>query len=190
MRAERDEWAAALAVLDPARLVFLDETWATTNMTRLYGRALAGERLVEAVPHGHWMTTTFLCGLRADGLICPLVVDGAMTGDVFRAYVEQHLAPALRAGDIVVMDNLGCNKVPGVRAAVEAAGAFVVYLPPYSPDYNPIEQVFAKVKSRLRAKKERTQAGLERYLGEVLDDFPPDECLRYFRHCGYTLHKN
>ena len=160
MKAERDEWAAALAVLDPARLVFIDETWATTNMTRQYGRAPAGQRLVEAVPHGHWMTTTFVAGLRSDGLIAPLVVDGAINGDVFRAYVEQQLVRELRAGDIVVMDNLGCHKVPGVREAIEVAGAWVVYLPPYSPDYNPIEQVFAKVKSRLRSRKERTQDSL------------------------------
>jgi transposase len=159
VRARRDEWAVAMAGLDPARLVFLDETWATTDMTRLYGRAPAGERLVEAVPHGHWMTTTFVYGLRSGGLIAPLVVDGAVNGDVFREYVRQHLARELRPGDLVVMDNLACHKVAGVREAVAAAGAAVVYLPPYSPDFNPIEQVFAKVKSRLRARKERTQAG-------------------------------
>jgi transposase len=190
VRAKRAEWAAAMAGLDPARLVFIDETWATTNMTRPCGRAPAGERLVEAVPHGHWMTTTFLAALRSDGLTAPLVVDGAMNGDVFREYVRQHLARELRPGDLVVMDNLACHKVAGVRQAVEAAGAAVVYLPPYSPDFNPIEQVFAKVKGRLRAKKERTQAGLEHYLGQVIDDFPPDECLRYFRHCGYTLRQS
>jgi hypothetical protein len=116
VKAQRDEWAGARAVLDPARLVFIDETWATTNMTRLGGRAPAGERLVEAVPHGHWMTTTYVAGLRADGLIAPLVVDGALNGAVFRAYVEQHLARELKVGDIVVMDNLACHKVAGRRS--------------------------------------------------------------------------
>jgi transposase len=190
VKAQRDEWAQIAPFLDPTRLVFIDETWATTAMTRLYGRAPVGERLVEAVPHGHWMTTTYLAGLRSDGLIAPLVVDGALSGELFRAYVEQHLARQLKVGDIVIMDNLACHKVAGVRAAIEAAGAFVVYLPPYSPDYNPIEQVFAKVKARLRARKERTQAGLDEYLGAVVDEFPADECLRYLRHCGYTLHQN
>jgi transposase len=158
-------------------------------MTRLYGRSPLGKRLIEAVPHGHWMTTTFVCALRSSGLIAPLVIDGAVNGELFRAYVEQQLVRELKVGDIVVMDNLNSHKVAGVREAIERAGAYVVYLPPYSPDYNPIENVFAKIKSRLRARKERTQTGLENYLGQVLDDFSEAECHRYIRHCGYTLYQ-
>jgi transposase len=171
-------------------LVFLDETWATTNMTRLYGRAPMGERLIEAVPHGHWMTTTFVCGLRCNGLTAPLVIDGAVNGEVFLAYVEQQLVRELKVGDIVIMDNLSSHKVAGVRAAIAKAGANLLYLPPYSPDFNPIENVFAKIKSRLRAQKERTQAGLENFLGTVINEFSTAECQRYIRHCGYTLHQN
>jgi transposase len=186
VKQKRDEWAEAMAALDPARLVFIDETWAATNMTRRYGRAPVGERLVMPVPHGHWKATTFVAALRADGLTAPMVVDGAITGGLFVAYVEQVLVPVLRPGDIVVMDNLICHKRAGVRAAVETAGGSVVYLPPYSPDYNPIEQAFAKVKSRLRAAEIRTVAGVEAFLGRVLDEFPPGECRNYLRHSGYT----
>lgn len=172
--------------LDPKRLVFIDETWAKTNMTRLYGRSLCGQRLVDAAPHGHWQTTTFLAAIRHDALTAPLVVDGAIDGDTFRAYVEQQLAPTLAAGDIVVMDNLSSHKVAGVREAIEATGATVAYLPPYSPDLNPIEQVFAKVKSILRRAAERTRDGLWRLLGDIVDQFTPDECMAYLRHCGYA----
>jgi transposase len=185
VRQQRQEWAAALPGLDPGKLVFLDETWASTNLGRLYGRAPRGERLVEAVPHGHWQTTTFLAGLRLSGLTAPLVVDGALDGPLFRAYVEQQLAPALGPGDIVVMDNLAGHKVAGVREAVERAGARVVYLPPYSPDYNPIELAFSKLKRLVRSGAERTVDGLWARLGRALDEFSPRECRNYFRHCGY-----
>jgi transposase len=183
---KRDEWAALLAAPDPARLVFVDETWATTNMTRRYGRAPAGARLVMPVPHGRWKTTTFVAALRAAGLTAPMVGGGAITGDLFVAYAERVPAPVLRPGDVVVLDNLACHTRAGVRAAVEPAGGSVVYLPPYSPDYNPIEQAFAKVKARLRAAEIRTVAGVEDFLGQVLDEFPPGECASYLRHCGYT----
>src|SRR6202049_1861716 len=136
--------------MDGSRFVFLDETGLNTKMTRLYGRAPRGERLVSAVPHGHGRTTTFIAGLRQSGLIAPLVLDGPMTGAAFRAYVEQALAPVLQPGDVVVMDNLAAHKVAGIEQAVIAAGASVLYLPPYSPDLNPIEQFIAKLKALLR----------------------------------------
>ena len=171
--------------LDPARLVFLDETWAKTNMTRTYGRALIGERLIARVPHGHWKTTTFLAALRVSGLSAPLVVDGAINGAVFRAYVEQQLAPTLSAGEIVVMDNLNSHKVAGIREAIEGRGAQLAYLPPYSPDLNPIELVFSKFKWLLRSAQERTVSGLWDLCGQLLDRFTAAECQNYFRHCGY-----
>jgi transposase len=186
VKRKRQEWAAAMPELNPERLVFIDETWAVTNMTRRYGRAPSGERLVELVPFGHWKTTTFLAGLRTSGLTAPLVVDGAITGDLFEAYVRQHLIPMLRAGDIVIMDNLLCHKRAGVQQALAQAGCTAVYLPPYSPDYNPIEQVFAKLKALLRKNPERTMAGLWDRLGRHLDDFSAAECRNYFRHCGYS----
>lgn len=167
-------------------LVFLDETWAATNMGRKNGRAPVGERLVCAVPHGHWKTTTFVAALRVGGLSCPLVIDGAVNGDVFVAYVEQQLAPSLRPGDVVVMDNLSSHKRAGVRTAIEAAGARLVYLPPYSPDLNPIELAFSKLKGLLRKAGRRTVEGLWSFLGDTLDLFSAEECHNYFRHCGYT----
>ena len=185
MRRQRDEWAAAQPGWDPDRLVFLDETWASTNMARRYGRSPRGQRLVCPVPHGHWKTTTFVAALRADGLTAPMVVDGAMTGDLFVAYVEQVLVPTLRPGDVVVMDNLICHKRVGVARAIEGAGCTVRYLPPYSPDLNPIEQAFAKLKALLRKAGERTVEGLWRLLGRLLDEFTPEECRNYLRHCGY-----
>jgi transposase len=171
--------------LDPERTVFLDETWASTNMARRYGRAPRGERLVMPVPHGHWKTTTFIAALRADGLTAPTVVDGAITGGLFEAYVRQQLVPVLRPGDVVVMDNLACHKRAGVREAIEAAGCQLLYLPSYSPDLNPIELAFSKLKALLRKAGERTIAGLWDLLGRLLDEFPPEECRRYIAHCGY-----
>jgi transposase len=161
--------------------VFLDETWAKTNMTRLRGRSLKGTRLVARVPYGHWKTTTFLAALRVSGLTAPLVVDGAINGPIFRAYVQQHLAPTLKKGDIVVMDNLSSHKVAGVCAAIEAVGATVAYLPPYSPDLNPIETVFSKFKTLLR----KTVDALWKTCGELIDAFTESECRSHIRHCGY-----
>jgi transposase len=175
-----------MPALDPDRSVFLDETWAKTDMARAAGYAPRGERLVEAVPHGHWHTTTFAGGLRADGFAAPVVTAGAVNGELLRAYVEQQLAPALRPGDVVVTDNLGSHEVAGVREAVEAAGASVLYLPPYSPDLNPIENAFSKLKRLLRAAAERTAEGLWGRIGRLLDEFRPAECRNYFRHCGYA----
>jgi len=185
---KRALWRLEQRGLDPERLVFLDETWAKTNMTRPRGRSLRGERLIAKVPHGHWKTTTFLAALRTSGLSAPLVVDGAINGAVFRAYVEQQLAPTLSAGEIVIMDNLNSHKVKGVREAIEARGAHLVYLPPYSPDFNPIELVFAKFKWLLRSAAARTVEGLWDLCGALLDRYKRPECANYFRHCGYTLH--
>lgn len=154
-------------------------------MIRRYGRCLTCERLVDKMPHGHWMTTTFLAALRCDGLTAPLVVDGAINGAVFRAYVQQQLVPTLHAGDIVIMDNLSAHKVDGVRDAIEGVAARVVYLPPYSPDLNPIEQVFAKLRRLLQSAAERTVDGLWRRIGQLVDVFSPSECSNYIRHAGY-----
>jgi transposase len=150
--------------LDSRRLVFIDETWAATKMSRRYGRSRRGQRLIAKVPHGHWKTTTFVAALRHDGLTAPTVVDGAMNGPVFLAYVQQQLVTTLLLGDIVVMGNLSAHKVAGVREVITSAGAKVVYLPPYSPDLNPIELVFSKLKWLARSAAERTIDGLWSFL--------------------------
>jgi transposase len=155
-------------------------------MARKYGRSPRGERLVGTVPHGHWKTTTFVAALGSGGMVAPMVSDGAMTGDLFVAYVEQVLVPALRPGDVVVMDNLPSHKRPGVGRAIEGAGCTLLYLPPYSPDLNPIEPAFSKLKSLLRKAGKRTVDGLWEFLGRALDAFAPQECLNYMRHCGYS----
>jgi transposase len=167
-------------------LVFLDETWATTSMSPTRGWAPKGERLVCTVPHGHWHTTTFLCGLRTTGLVAPLVLDSAINGPAFLAYVRQFLAPELSPGDVVVLDNLSSHKVSGVREAIEAQGAKLLYLPPYSPDLNPIEMAFSKLKRLLRDAAERTVEVLWQTIGRLLDRFTPNECQNYIRHCGFT----
>ena len=172
--------------MDPAALVFLDETGASTNMVRRYGWSVRGERLVDAAPHGHWHTTTFVAGLRSAGIIAPFVLDGPMTGEAFRAYVEQFLAPALSVGDIVVMHNLAAHKVAGVAAAITAVGASILYLPPYSPDLNPIEQMFAKLKALLRKAAARTRDALWHAIGRSLGAFTSNECRSYLRNAGYA----
>jgi transposase len=178
-------WQASQPDTPVSRLVFLDETWASTNMTPTRGRSAIGERCLGRAPYGHWKTTTFICALRTTGLVAPLVLDGPINGPAFRAWVEQMLAPELRPGDIVVLDNLGSHKVTGIAEAVQAAGAQLRYLPPYSPDYNPIEQVFAKLKTLLRKAAKRTVDTLWTTIGDLLDRFPCDECERYIRHAGY-----
>jgi transposase len=154
-------------------------------MTRLYGRSPIGQRLVDMVPHGHWKTTTFVAALRSTGMTAPTVIDGAINGDLFVAYVAQQLVPTLTPGDIVVMDNLSSHHRAEVRTAIEAAGAQLRYLPPYSPDLNPIEQAFAKLKQLVRSAKERTIEGLWNFLGTALDAFSPEECRNFIGHCGY-----
>jgi transposase len=172
-------------MIDPDRLVFLDETWAKTNMTRTYGRCPIGTRLIQKVPCRRWSTTTFLGAMRSTGFIAPLCVEGAINGKIFKAWVEQHLVRELQPGDIVVMDNLSSHKVTGVVEAIEAADASVRYLPPYSPDLNPIELAFSKFKKLLRDGAERTVDKLWKLCGRVLDLFPATECQSYLSHCGY-----
>jgi transposase len=184
---DRRRWRVWQRYMDPACFVFLDETGASTNMVRRYGRCPRGERLVGAAPWGHWKTTTFVAGLRSSGVVAPLVLDGPMTGEVFRAYVEQMLAPCLAPGDVVVMDNLPAHKVTGVRTAITAAGASLLYLPPYSPDLNPIEQMFAKLKALLRKATARTKDALWHGIAQALDAFPEAECQNYLAHCGYEF---
>lgn len=186
MAKARADWAEQQPELDPAKLVFLDETWTTTNMARRFGRSPRGDRVVGAVPHGHWRTSTFVAGLRQDGLIAPLVLDGAINGETFLAYVQQFLAPALRPGDVVIMDNLASHKIAGVREAIEQAGARLLYLPPYSPDLNPIEQVFAKLKALLRSAACRTLEALWTTIGDLIAQFTAEECAAFLAHCGYT----
>jgi len=185
VREQRHEWQQFQETIDVQKLVFIDETWAKTNMTPLYGWAGRGKRLIDFVPHGHWKTTTFLAALRHDGLTAPMVVDGAINGELFVAYVEQILLPTLHKGDIVVMDNLSSHKVVGVQKAIESVGAQVLYLPPYSPDLNPIEMVFSKLKTLVRKLKLRKVSELWHKLGELCDVFLPEECLHYLQHAGY-----
>jgi transposase len=165
--------------------VFIDETWASTKMARTHGRAPRGERLRAPVPHGHWKTTTFVAGLRNSGMVAPMVLDGPIDGTAFQAYVDQVLIPELQPGDIVVMDNLGSHKGAGVQAAIEAAGAGLLYLPPYSPEFNPIENAFAKLKAALRKAAARTLEGLWTAIGPIIDTFTPAECANYFAAAGY-----
>lgn len=183
----RRDWFDVQLDLDPAKLVFIDETGLSTKMARLRGRAPRGERCRAGVPHGHWKTTTFTGALSLTGMTAPFVYDGAMNGQVFLAYVEQVLVPTLAPGDVVVMDNLPAHKAAGVRDAIEAAGASLLYLPPYSPDFNPIENAFSKLKALLREKAERTIAALWDTVGSLIDRFTPTECANYFKAAGCDL---
>ncbi len=159
-------------------------------MTRLYGWGPTNQRVCYNVPQGHWKTTTFVAAFRLDGLFAPLVVDGAMNGELFAAYVQQHLAPRLRSGDILVLDNLAAHKAAGVAKAVTSRDARLLYLPPYSPDFNPIEQVFSKIKNTLRRREHRTISELERAFGESLDWITNEEAANYFQHSGYAIQGN
>jgi len=180
-------WRSWSKTVEPGRLVFIDETWAKTNMTRLRGRAPQGERLIAKTPHGHWKTTTLIGALGIEGMRCATVVDGAINGEVFEAFVEQVLVPELRPGDIVIMDNLSSHKRERVRELVEAAHAQLEYLPPYSPDLNPIEMVFSKIKQLLRTLASRTQDALWQSMQSVLDKVTSSDAINCFRHAGYTL---
>jgi transposase len=182
---QRQEWFDDQLDLDPERLVFIDETGLNTKMARIRGRAPKGERCRAGIPHGHWKTTTFTGALRLTGMTAPMVLDGAMNGAAFLAYVEQVLAPTLSPGDVVIMDNLPAHKASGIREAIEATGATLRYLPPYSPDFNPIENAFSKLKALMRARAERTIDALWTAVGEVIDLFTPAECANYFAACGY-----
>jgi transposase len=181
----RQAWFDGQIDLHPTRLVFIDETWAKTNMVRSHGRAPRGERLRMGFPHGHWKTTTFVAGLTLRGMIAPFVLSGPINRDAFEAYVGQVLVPELRPGDIVVMDNLSSHKGPHVRQLIEAAGARLLFLPPYSPDFNPIENAFARLKAMLRKAAERTVDGLWSAIGRIVETFSPAECANYFAAAGY-----
>jgi transposase len=157
-----------------------------TNMARLYGRAPRGQRLISSVPHGHWQTSTFLAALRHDAITAPCVIDGPINGETFQAWVDQFLVPTLAPGNIVIMDNLGAHKGDAVRAAIEGVGAKLLFLPPYSPDLNPIEQVFAKLKALLRNAAARSLDALWNAVGQLLQHFRSDECANYFANGGYV----
>jgi transposase len=181
----RAQWIGYQNRVDPERLVFIDETWARTDMAPLRGWALRGHRLPAKVPHGRWKTTTFLAALRHDRIVAPWLVEGPIDGESFRTYVEKVLVPTLREGDIVIMDNLGSHKGKAVRALIRAAGAKLFFLPKYSPDLNPIEQVFAKLKHLLRKAAARTAEAICAAIGELLGAFSPQECANYFKNSGY-----
>jgi transposase len=181
----RWRWFEAQPDLEPERLVFIDETGASTKMARRYGRSLRGARCRAPVPHGHWRTTTFIAALRLEGMTAPMLLDGAMHGAAFLAYVEQVLVPTLSPGDIVVMDNLPAHKTAAARQAIEAAGAELRFLPPYSPDFNPIEMAFSKLKAFLKKTAARTIDDLWGAVACSLHTFTPIECLNYFAAAGY-----
>lgn len=182
----RSQWKKHQDRLDPRRLVFVDETWAKTNMTRTRGWCRKGLPLKAKVPQGHWKTMTFLAALRHDRIAAPCVFDGPINGERFLAWVQQALAPTLNLGDVVIMDNLSSHKSPAIRKAIRDAGARLFFLPPYSPDLNPIEQVFAKLKTLLRKADERTIDATWRRIGKLLECFSPQECANYIRNSGYA----
>lgn len=186
-RLKRSLWRQETSQIDPAKLIFLDESGVTTEMTRRYGRAVRGERVGEGTPAGHWRTLTVLGAIRMSGWVATMTIEAATDGEIFLAYLEQVLCPQLQPGDIVVMDNLSAHKVRGVRDLVEQTGAQLWYLPPYSPDFNPIEKCWSQVKQLLRAAKARSLATLEQAVAEALTAVTPQNAQACFRHCGYGL---
>lgn len=183
---KRRRWKNYQSRIAAQRLVFIDETWIKTNMAPLRGWGPRGERLAAKVPHGHWKTLTFIAALRHDRIDAPFVIDGPINGELFTLYVETVLAPTLNEGDIVILDNLGSHKGKAARQAVRNKGAHLIFLPPYSPDLNPIEQLFAKLKHLMRKAQERTHEATWRKVGHVLDMVSPTECANYFRNSGYA----
>jgi transposase len=182
----RERWRSLQSWFDPERLVFIDETWIKTNMAPLRGWGHRGERVRGFAPHGHWRTLTFLGALRHDQLIAPCVFDGPINGLCFRAYVDQLLTPALKPGDIVIMDNLGSHKSAAIRQSIRAVGAKLWFLPPYSPDLNPIEQAFSKIKHWMRLAQKRTIDDTYRHIGKLVSSIPSSECRNYFENAGYV----
>ena len=183
---KRDLWKRSQEQIDARRLFFIDETWTKTNMTRQRGRAARGERLIDKSPHGHWQTTTLIAALGIGGILCSTVVDGAVNGDIFEAFIEHVLVAELKPGDVVVMDNLSSHKRQRTRELIEAAGAELAYLPPYSPDLNPIEMVFSKIKQLLRSLAYRTKDALWQSMQMVLDAVTARDSVNCYEHCGYT----
>ena len=181
----RTQWTKYQDRIEPERLVFIDETWTRTDMAPLRGWAPRGERLTAKVPHGRWKTMTFLAALRHDRIDAPWFIEGPIDGASFRVYVEKVLLPTLRPGDVVIMDNLGSHKSKAVRQLIRSVGAKLFFLPKYSPDMNPIEQVFAKLKHLLRKAAARTVEAVCAAIGEALNAFSPDECANYLAHAGY-----
>jgi len=186
VKERREAWREQAKEWDRRRLIFIDESGAKTNMTRRYGRCFGGQRVVDATPHGHWCTTTMISALRCDGRTTDMVIEGATDADAFRTYVERILAPTLRPGDMVVMDNLAPHKMPAVVAAIEALGARAIFLPPYSPDFNPIEKMWSKIKAYLRKAKARTKEILWQAIGAALNTVTASDALGWFEACGYT----
>lgn len=186
MKAARELWHEHLKDVPIERLVFIDESAAKTNMTRTRGRAPRGVRVIERVPHGHWSTTTMISAIRSSGPFAAAVVNGATDSDVFRTYVQHVLAPELAAGDVVILDNLQPHKASGIREMIESAGAMLLYLPPYSPDFNPIEPMWSKVKQHLRSAAARTFDALQEAVTSALHTITASDCLGFFRHCGYA----
>ena len=185
MKAAREAWFESQPELEPERLIFLDECGTNTKMARLYGRSRRGERCRAAIPHGHWKTTTLIAALDTEGIIAPMIVDGAMNGEMFQAYVETLLAPCLIPGDIVIMDNLPAHKVSGAKKAIEKAGATLLFLPAYSPDFNPIEKAISQIKAFLKSAAVRTKAELDTAIAQAIDLITPQNARNYFEACGY-----
>jgi putative transposase len=182
----RAQWRKYQGRINPSRLVFIDETWAKTNMTRTHGWTRRGDRLVAKIPHGHWTTTTFLAALRHDRIEAPCLFDGPINGERFLAYIEQFLVPTLAPGDIVILDNLSSHKGKAVRQAIRNAGAHLIFLPKYSPDLNPIEQLFAKLKAFLRKAAAHTVDAVSDAIAQILTTYSSTECANYLRHAGYA----
>jgi transposase len=182
----RELWKRLQGKVDTKRLIFIDETWAKTNMTRLHGRCAKGQRLVAKAPHGHWKTLTFVAALRCDGIVAPCVFNRPINAASFLAWVQQFLVPHLRRGDVVVMDNLSSHKAAAVRRAIKEAGALLIFLPPYSPDLNPIEQAFSQLKTLLRKENARTLEQTTQCIGKLLDKVQPQHCINYFKEAGYS----
>lgn len=186
LRRRRQQWIRYQTRIDPKRLVFIDETWVKTNMAPLRGWSTRGKRLVAHTPYGHWKTMTFIAALRHDRISAPWVIDGPINGELFALYVEKVLAPTLAKGEVVILDNLGSHKGKSARNAIRATGAHLLFLPPYSPDLNPIEQVFAKLKHLMRAAEPRDVEATWRKVGELLDLFSEEECANYLKNSGYV----
>ena len=185
MKAAREAWLKGQDDLEVGRLFFIDECGTNTKMTRTRGRSRRGERCRAAVPHGHWKTTTLVAALSASGIVAPMILDGAMDGDMFIAYVTHVLLKEIRPGDVVIMDNLPAHKVAAVRQTIETAGARLIYLPPYSPDFNPIEKAFSQIKAYLKKAAAQTKVKLDQAIAKAIETVSAQNAINYFAACGY-----